>query len=177
MADAATLAATIGTPAVALAGIGMAAWAAKQERATRRELARSEHAYERERAHEERLWESRPTAYEELLGFAHRNMLAVDQTLPPGEPWGEVPGMLADEVYTTLQARVTVFGTEETLEALRAFNDSVKEFRTANRFPSREKMGQADVVQVDGLRVGKAVLPVLGDCARDDLTKLKPVAE
>jgi hypothetical protein len=179
MADAATLAATIGTSAVALAGIGMAAWAANQERAARRELARSEHAYERERAHEERLWESRRTAYKELLGFAHRNMLAVDRTLPPGEPWGEVPGMLADEVYTTLQARVTIFGTEETLEALRAFNDSVKEFfGAANRFPSREDIGQADVVQVDGLGESvKQSLLDLGDCARDDLTKLKPVAE
>jgi hypothetical protein len=144
MADAAILAATIGSSAVALAGVGTAAWAAKQERAARGELAKSEHAYARERAHEDRVWTSRRTAYEELLGFAHRNMLAVDRTLPPGEPWGEVPGMLADEVYTTLQARVTILGTKETHEALKAFNDSVKEFfGTANRFRSREEMGQS----------------------------------
>jgi hypothetical protein len=178
MADAAILAATIGSSAVALAGVGTAAWAAKQERAARGELAKSEHAYARERAHEDRVWTSRRTAYEELLGFAHRNMLAVDRTLPPGEPWGEVPGMLADEVYTTLQARVTLLGTEETLEALKTFNDSVREFfGTANRFRSREEMGQVDAERVDGLRESvKQSLRVLGGCARDDLTKLQPVA-
>jgi hypothetical protein len=105
-------------------------------------------------------------------------MLAVDRTLPPGEPWGEVPGMLADEVYTTLQARVTLLGTEETLEALKTFNDSVREFfGTANRFRSREEMGQVDAERVDGLRESvKQSLRVLGGCARDDLTKLQPVA-
>jgi hypothetical protein len=128
--DAVALAATVGGSVVALAGVGVTAWGAKQQRASAKELAEAQQAHERKLASGGRLFERRAAVYERMEGVMHRLAERVEATEPilrmSGDP--EPPEPPTPDEQRAMQTPLRTFGSKAVADAYGTFMQSVLAF-------------------------------------------------
>jgi hypothetical protein len=128
--DTVALAATIGGSLIGLAGVGVTAWGARQQRESAKDLATSQQEHERDLARGARLFDSRAVVYEGLLTFMQVAIERLEKTEPVMTFSGESgpPDPPSREENRVMEARLRTYGSREVADAYEQFGEAVKAF-------------------------------------------------
>jgi hypothetical protein len=128
--DVVALVATVGGTLVGLAGIGVTAWGARQQRESAKDLAGLQHEHERDLARGARLFDRRSDVYEAMIDYVQVWWERIADTEPifraagaPDPP--EAPG--PDE-WRPMYVRLRTFGSPEVTALYEEFSQRTQDF-------------------------------------------------
>jgi hypothetical protein len=138
---------------------------------------RAERRHARQLAQDERLFEKRAAAYEELLTQAHRDMLSMERNYPMLGPAPAAPPEIDDLEWIALRSRILSYGSAEVLKRLDAYMEKVAGFiavaRTSKMMEAQGRQTPPEpYVELEQIRSeARELLKALANQINEELTK------